>query len=41
VLAAIPLGTRLRDKVSVRNFDLAIIAVLIVSAVALGIETFL
>jgi uncharacterized membrane protein YfcA len=40
VLAAIPLGTRLRDRVSVRNFDLAIIAVLVVSAVALGVETF-
>jgi uncharacterized protein len=40
VLASIPLGTRLRDKVSVRGFDLAIIAMLTVSAIALGIETF-
>ncbi len=40
VLGAIPLGTRLRDKVSVRGFDLAIVGVLSVSAVALAIETF-
>jgi uncharacterized membrane protein YfcA len=40
VLAAIPLGTWLRHKVSVRGFDLAIIAMLTVSAIALGIETF-
>jgi uncharacterized membrane protein YfcA len=40
VLASIPLGTRLRDKVSVRGFDLAIIAMLTVSAIALAIETF-
>ena len=41
VLAAIPLGTWLRDKVSVRGFDLAIIAMLSVSAIALAVETFL
>ena len=40
VLGAIPLGTRLRDRVSVRGFDLAIVGVLSVSAVALAIETF-
>ncbi len=38
--APIPLGTRLRDRVSVRGFDLAIVGVLSVSAVALAIETF-
>jgi uncharacterized membrane protein YfcA len=40
VLASIPLGTWLRHRVSVRGFDLAIIGVLTVSAIALGIETF-
>ena len=40
VLGAIPLGTRLRDRVSVRGFDLAIVGVLSVSAAALAIETF-
>jgi uncharacterized membrane protein YfcA len=40
VLGAIPLGTWLRDRVSVRGFDLAIIAMLSVSAIALAIETF-
>ncbi len=40
VLGTIPLGTRLRDKVSVRGFDLAIVGVLSVSAAALAIETF-
>jgi ABC-type nitrate/sulfonate/bicarbonate transport system permease component len=40
VLAAIPLGTWLRDKVSVRGFDLAIIAMLPVSAIALCNQTF-
>jgi uncharacterized protein len=39
VLGAIPLGTRLRDKVSVRGFDLAIVGVLSISAAALAIET--
>jgi uncharacterized protein len=40
VLGAIPLGTWLRDRVSVRGFDLAIIAMLTVSAIALALETF-
>ncbi len=40
VLGSIPLGTRLRDRVSVRGFDLAIVGVLSVSAAALAIETF-
>ena len=39
VLLTIPLGTRLRDRVSVRAFDLAIVGVLLVSALALAIET--
>ena len=40
VFATIPIGTRLRDKVSVRGFDLAIVGVLTVSAAALAIQTF-
>ena len=40
VLASIPLGTRLRDRVSVRGFDLAVVGVLSVSAVAMAIKTF-
>jgi uncharacterized membrane protein YfcA len=40
VLASIPLGTRLRDRVSGRGFDLAIIAVLCVSAISLAVRTF-
>jgi uncharacterized membrane protein YfcA len=40
VLASIPLGTRLRERVSVRGFDLAIIAVLAVSAISLAVRTF-
>jgi uncharacterized membrane protein YfcA len=40
VIVAIPIGTRLRDRVSVRGFDLAIVGVLSVSAIALAIETF-
>ena len=40
VLAAIPIGTRLRERVSLRGFDLAIVAMLVVSSVALGIRTF-
>lgn len=40
VLASIPLGTRLRHRVSGRAFDLAIIAILSVSAVSLAIRTF-
>ena len=39
VLGMIPVGTRLRDRVSVHAFDLAIVGVLSVSAVALAIET--
>ena len=40
VLGSIPLGTRLRDRVSARGFDLAIVGVLSVSGAALAIETF-
>ncbi len=40
VLASIPIGTRLRDSVSGRGFDLAIIAMLVVSALALLLQTF-
>lgn len=40
VLATIPIGTRLRDRISVRHFDLAIVAMLAVSSVALCIRTF-
>jgi len=36
VLASIPIGTRLRDGVSTRGFDLAIIALLCLSIVALA-----
>lgn len=39
VLAAIPIGTRLRDRASARGFDLAVIGALILSAVALAIKT--
>ena len=38
VLALIPFGTRLRNSVSGRGFDLAIIAVLAISAAALCLE---
>ncbi|HSP27437.1 MAG TPA: TSUP family transporter [Ilumatobacteraceae bacterium] len=41
VIAAIPIGTRLRDSVSIRGFDLAIVGLLVVSAVALTLQTFL
>lgn len=41
VIAAIPIGTRLRDSVSVRGFDLAIVGMLTVSALALTLQTFL
>jgi hypothetical protein len=41
VMAAIPIGTRLRNKVSVRGFDLAIVGMLVVSALALTLQTFL
>lgn len=40
VLASIPIGTRLRNSVSGRGFDLAIIAMLGVSALALAVQTF-
>jgi uncharacterized membrane protein YfcA len=39
VLASIPVGTRLRNSVSGRGFDLAIIAMLCVSALALALQT--
>ena len=39
VLASIPLGTRLRDRMSSRSFDLAVVAVLILSAAALLLRT--
>ncbi len=41
VVAAIPIGTRLRNSVSVRGFDLAIVGMLVVSALALMLQTFL
>ena len=41
VIAAIPIGTRLRDSVSIRGFDLAIVGLLVVSALALTLQTFL
>jgi uncharacterized protein len=41
VIAATPIGTRLRDSVSVRGFDLAIVGMLVVSALALTLQTFL
>jgi uncharacterized membrane protein YfcA len=40
VLAAIPIGTALRDRVSTRAFDLAIVGILAVSAVSLTVRTF-
>jgi uncharacterized membrane protein YfcA len=40
VFAAIPIGTRLRNSVSVRGFDLAIVGMLCVSAIALLLQTF-
>ncbi len=40
VLAAIPFGTRLRESVSGRGFDLAIIGMLGISAAALCLQTF-
>ncbi len=39
VLASIPIGTRLRDRVSSRGFDLAVVAMLIASVAALAIKT--
>ena len=41
VFAAIPIGTRLRNSVSVRGFDLAIVGMLMISALALTVQTFL
>lgn len=41
VVAVIPIGTRLRNSVSVRGFDLAIVGMLVVSALALTLQTFL
>lgn len=40
VLAAIPVGTRIRARVSSAGFDRAIIAMLVVSVVALSVKTF-
>lgn len=40
VLASIPLGTRLRDRVSSQGFDRAVLGMLTVSAVALVVKTF-
>jgi hypothetical protein len=40
VLATIPLGTRLRDRISGPGFDRAIIAMLAVSSIALCVRTF-
>ncbi len=40
VFASIPIGTRLRNKVSGRGFDLAIVGMLGVSAAALCLQTF-
>ncbi len=40
VIATIPLGRRLRNRFSVRGFDLAIIAMLAVSSIALCVRTF-
>jgi hypothetical protein len=39
VFAAIPIGTRLRNSVSVRGFDLAIVGMLCISALALLLQT--
>jgi uncharacterized membrane protein YfcA len=40
VLLSIPIGTRLRERVSSRGFDLAVIAMLVVSIGALVVKTF-
>ncbi len=40
VFASIPIGTRLRNRVSGRGFDLAIVGMLGVSAAALCLQTF-
>jgi uncharacterized membrane protein YfcA len=39
VLVSIPIGTRLRNSVSVRGFDLAIVGILVISALALFLQT--
>jgi uncharacterized membrane protein YfcA len=39
VLVSIPLGTQLRDRVSARGFDLAVVGMLIVSIGALAVKT--
>jgi uncharacterized membrane protein YfcA len=39
VLGSIPIGTRLRDRVSTRGFDLAIVAMLCLSVIALAART--
>ena len=41
LFASIPIGTRLRNRVSGRGFDLAIVGMLAVSAAALCLQTFL
>ena len=38
VLASVPVGRRLRDRVSTRGFDLAVVAMLLVSVVALVVR---
>ena len=40
VLAVIPMGTRLRDRISGRGFDLAIVGMLALSSIALCVRTF-
>lgn len=40
VLATIPVGTRLRDRITGRGFDLAIVGMLGVSSIALCVRTF-
>lgn len=40
VLASIPVGTAIRDRMTSRAFDLSIIVLLVVSALALAIRTF-
>jgi uncharacterized protein len=40
VFAAIPVGTHLRESISIRGFDLAIVGMLVVSALALLLQTF-
>ncbi|MEZ7962128.1 MAG: sulfite exporter TauE/SafE family protein [Ilumatobacter sp.] len=40
VLAVIPIGTRLRDRISGRGFDLAIVGMLALSSIALCVRTF-